>query len=61
MNIDDPPLPSDPHFHKKKIAHSLQEKFELFDGKIPSPLAELKKPSLTLGKLAEWCFKKQTG
>jgi len=61
LYMDDPPLPSDPHYQKKKAALDLQDHFLTFGGGIESPLAQLKKPTLTLRELAEWCSENQVG
>lgn len=61
MEIDDPPLPSDPHFQKKRISLDLQNLFVVLGGQIPSPLAELKKKTRTLADLADWCYDNQPG
>lgn len=60
MEIDDPPLPSDPHFQKKRIALDLQNLFFVLGSPIASPLAELKKKTRTLAELADWCREHQT-
>jgi hypothetical protein len=61
MVIDDPPLPDDPHFQKKRIALDLQNLFFVLGSGLASPLAQLKQEETTLGDLAEWCFENQDG
>jgi hypothetical protein len=61
MEIDDPPLPSDPHFQKKRIALDLQNLFIVLGSQVASPLSELKKATNTLADLAEWCHTNQGG
>ena len=61
LQLDDPALPSDPHFQKKKLALELQACFYRLDGSLPSPLAELKKSTSTLAELATWCYTNQEG
>ena len=59
LQLDDPPLPSDPHFQKKKLALEFQAAFIRFASSIASPLSELKKSTETLAELAVWCFENQ--
>ena len=59
MQFDDPPLPSEPHFQKKRLALELQAAFIRLGSSIPSPLAELKNAAGTLGDLAVWCYQHQ--
>ncbi|MCK4414955.1 MAG: hypothetical protein KAY32_15580 [Candidatus Eisenbacteria sp.] len=61
LGIDDPPLPSDPHLQKRRVALDLQNFFALLGGKLPSPLSQLKRRSLTLGGFADWCHANQEG
>lgn len=55
MEMDDPPLPSDPHLQKKRISLDLQQMFFVFGSQLASPLGELQTGSLTLGKFSGWC------
>jgi len=59
LQLDDPPLPSDSHFQKKKVALEFQAAFLRANSSIPSPLAELKTATETLAGLATWCFDNQ--
>jgi hypothetical protein len=61
MVIDDPPLPDDPHFQKKRIALDLQNLFFVLGSSVASPLAQLKAAATTLGELAQFCFDNQEG
>lgn len=55
MEMDDPPLPSDPHLQKKRIALDLQKLFFQLGSQLASPLGELQTGSLTLGNFSVWC------
>ena len=59
LQLDDPPLPSDPHFQKKKLALELQAAFIRLNSALSSPLAQLKSSTQTLDDLAIWCFENQ--
>lgn len=62
LGMDDPPLQSDPHLQKRRIALDLQNFFFVAVGvRIPSPLERLMTSTLTLGELAQWCFENQAG
>jgi hypothetical protein len=61
MQFDDPPLPSDPNFQKKKLAFEIQASFIRLGSAVKSPLAQLKNDDETLGELAQWCFENQEG
>jgi hypothetical protein len=59
LGIDDPPLPSDPHLQKRRAALDLRDLFEMLGSRLASPVIQLKKKSMTLLELAEWCFSNQ--
>jgi hypothetical protein len=59
MEFDDPALPSDPHIQKKRVSLDLQSLFQVLGSSINSPLAELKKKTLTLGDFAAACWASQ--
>ncbi len=60
LQMDDPPLPGDPHLQKRRIALDLQNFFFVALGAvIPSPLERLRAANFTLGELAQWCFENQ--
>jgi hypothetical protein len=59
LGMDDPPLPSDPHLQKKRIALDLQNFFFILGSRLSSPLGELQTGSVTLGEFAEWCHSHQ--
>lgn len=59
LAMDDPPLPGSPHAQKTGAALDIQNLFVVLGSGIPSPLAEIKKKSLTLHELADWCFENQ--
>lgn len=56
LQLDDPPLPSSPHLQKQRVARDLQQIFFWLQAKLTSPLAQLKKPDLTLRQFCDWCF-----
>ena len=53
--IDDPPLPGDPHFQKRRVALDLQSLYYALGGTLTDPFAQLKQGALTLGEFAVWC------
>lgn len=55
LQIDDPALPSDPDFEKKKLSVELQHQFFQLGYRLPSPLEKMRKASLSLGEFHEWC------
>lgn len=55
LQVDDPPLPGDPHFEKKKLAVELQFQFFQLGYRLASPLAEMKKKAKTLKAFHGWC------
>jgi hypothetical protein len=55
MEFDDPPLPSDPNFQKRRIAMDLQFIFFNLGSQLGDSLEILADSDETLGKLAEWC------
>ena len=55
LQMDDPPLPGDPHLQKKRISAELQNIFSWLGVRLRSPLSELKKKTVTLGDFADWC------
>jgi hypothetical protein len=59
LGIDDPPLPSEPHLQSKRIKADLQGLFFVLGSKIPSPLADLKKKTMTLGDFADALWSSQ--
>lgn len=59
LGLDDPPLDSDPHVQKKRVALDLQKLFWMLGSGLASPLAELKKKTSTVGELADWCHENQ--
>ena len=61
LAIDDPPLPADPNFQKKRVAMDLRHFFSILGSGLSSPLEQLKRPTKTLHALADWCFENQTG
>ena len=61
LALDDPPLPADPHFQKKRVAMDLRNFFSILGSGLASPLEQLKRSTKTLDDLAEWCFENQTG
>ena len=56
LQVDDPALPSDPHFEKKRLSLELQLSFFRLGYTLPSPLAQMKKRTLELGDFATWCW-----
>lgn len=56
LQLDDPPLPSDPHFQKKRLSLEFQAMFYSVGSKLKSPLQELKTPAKTLRDLSDWFF-----
>jgi hypothetical protein len=53
LALDDPALPAEPHLQKKRVALDLRSLFLMLGSDVPSPLAELKKKTTTLGDFAE--------
>lgn len=56
LQVDDPPLPGDAHFEKKKLSTELQHLFFQIGYQLDSPLAEMKKSSNTIGEFHKWCY-----
>lgn len=56
MQWDDPPLPNDPNFEKRKLSQLLQIQFNSMGLKIKSPLETMKKKQNTMKDLWEFCF-----
>jgi hypothetical protein len=52
-------LPSEPHLQSKRIKADLQGLFFVLGSKIPSPLADLKKKTMTLGDFADALWSSQ--
>jgi hypothetical protein len=55
LQVDDPPLPGEPHFEKKKLALELQHQFFQLGFQLTSPLAEMKKKTQTTKVFHQWC------
>lgn len=60
LQVDDPPLPGEPHFEKKKLALELQDLFFQLGYQLSSPLGEMKKRTETLDKFHAWCHSNHT-
>ena len=58
--IDDPPLPNDPHFQKRRVALDLQALYFALGHELADPFSQLKKDALTLGEFAAWCHANHT-
>ena len=56
LQVDDPELPGDPNYEKKKLALELQWQFDKLGYKLTSPLEEMKKKQKTLLEFHTWCF-----
>jgi hypothetical protein len=59
IDFDDPPLPADSDFQKRKVGMDLQVIFLNLGSHLPHPLDILSDKSSTLGDLAQWCFDNQ--
>jgi len=59
MQFDDPPLPADPNFQKRRIAMDLQVIFFNLGSQLGDCLDVLSDNQKTLGELATWCFQHQ--
>jgi hypothetical protein len=55
MMFDDPPLPSDPHFQKRRASLDLMALFFVLGHELEDPFDELSDDKLTLSDFAEWC------
>jgi hypothetical protein len=55
MLFDDPPLPSDPHFQKRRASLDLISLFFVLGRDLDDPFEQLKDDALTLAEFAEWC------
>ena len=55
LQVDDPPLPSDPSFEKKKLALELQHQFFQLGFRLGNPLPQMKKKSQKLKDFHGWC------
>lgn len=60
MQFDDPPLPGDPDYEKKKLAVLLQHEFNMFGLNLKSPLKLMKKGSAKVKDLWTFCFENQS-
>jgi len=56
MQWDDPPLPSDPNFEKRKLSQLLILQFNSMGLKLKSPLSMMKKKQKTMKDLWKFCF-----
>ncbi|MBN1420653.1 MAG: hypothetical protein JXP34_17910 [Planctomycetes bacterium] len=54
LGLDDPPLPGDPHFQKKKAARRMQVWFLAMGYRLTSPLPILRDGKKSLRQLATW-------
>ncbi len=59
MHFDDPALPSDPDFQKKRASLDIQHAFFLLNGAIKDPIDQLKQSETTLRQFSDWCFTNQ--
>jgi len=59
IDFDDPPLPADPDFQKRKASMDLQVVFRSVGAHMPNALEILKDEEQTLGDLAKWYFDNQ--
>jgi hypothetical protein len=56
MLFDDPPLPGDPNFQKRRVSLDLRSLFYALGRELEDPFGELKKKTETLGDFAGWCY-----
>jgi hypothetical protein len=56
LQVDDPELPGDPNYEKKKLALKLQWQFDMLGYKLAPPLEEMKKKRKTLREFHGWCY-----
>ena len=59
MLIDDPPLPGQPHFEKRKLTLEIQAWFREMVLELKSPLALLKEKNKTMRDLVSFCVNNQ--
>lgn len=59
MEFDNPPLPSDGNFQKRKIALDLQFMFFNLNSQLGDSMEILADEEKTLGELATWCHEHQ--
>jgi len=57
--FDDPPLPSDPDFQKRRVSLDLRALYYALGSTLADPFQQLKKKTLTLGDFAQWCYENQ--
>ena len=60
MLFDQPPLPANPHFEKKKLSKEMQAWFSEMKLKLKSPLTLLKTNSKTMKDLWKFCYENQS-
>jgi hypothetical protein len=59
MEFDNPPLPADPHFQKRRISMDLQVIFFNLGSQLGDSLSVLSDDEETLGDFATWCHQHQ--
>jgi hypothetical protein len=59
IEFDQPPLPADPDFQKRKAGMDIQVIFLALGAHLPHPMEVLADGDQTLGDLAQWCMDNQ--
>ena len=54
--FDDPPLPGDPDFQKRRVSLDLRSLFYALGRQLADPFGQLKKKGETLAEFSKWCY-----
>jgi hypothetical protein len=54
--FDDPPLPGDPDFQKRRVSLDLRSLFYALGRQLADPFNELRTKDETLAEFSQWCY-----
>src|SRR5256885_14778742 len=54
--FDDPPLPGDPDFQKRRVSLDLRSLFYALGRQLADPFNELRTRDETLAQFSQWCY-----